>query len=116
MGTQFGQPGRVGDIGFASRNVPGVAGVDEDHGQALIFEQIVEGTPVITGRSITTRLTCSLQELLQIQDLSRHRTPRVDCGRRGSAAAPRIDNLDSAAISGPGPTPTVPKLSRQTTT
>jgi hypothetical protein len=49
MGTQLRQPGGVADVGLAAGQVPGIAGVDQDHIQAL-GQQVDEGLPVVRRR------------------------------------------------------------------
>ena len=45
--AELRQPRRVGDIGLASGQVPGIAGIDQFHVQAGILEQEIELAPVI---------------------------------------------------------------------
>lgn len=88
VGAQIGQPGSVGNIGFAARDVSGVTGVDQDYVQPVVFEEVVEGTPVVAGCFHHDQCHVLVEEvLLQIQDLSGHRGPCRDGGRRGPGAA-----------------------------
>ncbi len=88
VGAQIREPSSVGDIGFAARDVSGITGVDQDDVQFLVLEQVVEGTPVITG-CFHHHQTHPLRQqvFLQVQDLSGHRTPRGD--RRRGCPGPR---------------------------
>ena len=85
--AQVGQPGGVGDIGFAARHVAGVVGVDQHHRQR-VFEQVEVRLPVIAGRfHHHTADPFGEQVLPQRQDLIRHRPPRRHCRCRGCVTA-----------------------------
>ncbi len=48
MGTELGQPRRVGDVGLAAGQILHMPGVDEHHVQ-VVLEQVVERLPVVAG-------------------------------------------------------------------
>ena len=79
VGTELGQPGRVGHIGLAARQVLHMPGVDQHHLEPSIFQQVVERLPVVPRRlHHHTGHLLSDQVLTQRQDLARHRTPSGD--------------------------------------
>ena len=50
IGMQPLEPLRVTDVGFASRNVSGISGVDEKYLEPMLFKDLVDGDPIDAGR------------------------------------------------------------------
>ncbi len=47
--SEANRPCRIRDVGLPARQVLGVADIDEHHLEGTIFEQIVEGLPIVAG-------------------------------------------------------------------
>ena len=77
--TELGQPGRIGDIGLAAREVLHVPGVDQQDLEPGVLEQVVERLPVVPG-GLHHRTRDSLldQMVTQGKDLVGHRSPGGD--------------------------------------
>ncbi len=59
MRPELGQPRGVGNVGLAPRQVLHVPGIDQQHLERAVLQQVVERLPVVPGRLITTSVTCS---------------------------------------------------------
>lgn len=91
MGAQVGQPSRVRDVCFAARDVPGFPGIDQHDVQPLVFEQVVEGPPVVAGCFHHDQGYVLIEEVfLQVQDPAGHRGPGRH-GGRGGLGLPALD-------------------------
>ena len=54
--AELGQPGRVGDIGLAAREVFHVPRIDQQHIEPRVLQQVVERLPVVAVASITAHV------------------------------------------------------------
>ena len=83
--AQIRQPRSIGDIALAARHIPGVAGVDQHHVQAVV-EKVVERLPIgAGGLHHHTRDLLGEQMLPQREDLETSSRPRRHCRRCPSA-------------------------------
>ena len=86
MRAELRQPRRIRDVGLSSRQILHVLGVDEHDLEGSLFEQVVEGLPVVTGRlHHNQRHPLGDEVLAQRQDLAGHRSPRRHLGVRSGS-------------------------------
>jgi hypothetical protein len=75
--AELGQPGCVGDIGFATGEILHVPRIDWQHFKSRVLRQVVDkASSRPGGRHYRTRDPLGDQMLTQCQDLVRHRAPR----------------------------------------
>jgi hypothetical protein len=92
--AELGQPGRVGDISLAAREVFHVPRIDKQHIESRVLQQVVERLPVVaSGLHHRTRDPLRNQMLTQRQDLARHRAPGGN--RLNGFAAPSTSDPDA---------------------
>jgi len=64
VGVQALEPLRIADVGLSSRNVFGVAGIDQEHLESTLFKDLVDGDPIDAGRFHGDALHAALGEPL----------------------------------------------------
>jgi len=85
----LGQPHRIRDIRFPTRQVFHIPGIHQHHRQ-VVFEQVEERLPIIPrGFHHDHRHVLGQQELPQSQHLFRRRAPRRHSGIKRSRPRPR---------------------------
>jgi hypothetical protein len=87
MSSELGQPHRVRDISLSARDVLDLPGIDEQHLERAVFQQVVERFPVVAGGLHHHERDLLLDQVLtQRQDLPGHRRPGRDRFGRASRA------------------------------
>ncbi len=99
VGAELGEPGRVRDVGLASREVLDVPGVDQQHLERGVLQQVVEGFPVVRGRlHHHTGDGLVHQVVAQLEDLAGHRAPGRDRLLGCAAARPGDAHADLGVL------------------